>query len=74
VSQVTFTGIVVALSLLAVFAGLAYRGSVSPQASGEQGVCGLDPVDGAIALARRRVANNEITLDEFERIVSILRD
>lgn len=70
----TFTAIVVALALLAAFAGLAYRGSMPALASGETARCDLDPVDGAIAIARRRVANNEITVEEFERIVSILRD
>jgi uncharacterized membrane protein len=70
----TFTAIVVALSLIAVFAGLAYRGSMPALSSRDASARTLDPVDGAIAIARRRVANNEITLDEFERIVSILRD
>ena len=70
----TFTAIVVALALFAVFAGLAYRGSMPTLASSEAATCDLDPVDGAIAIARRRVANNEITVEEFERIVSILRD
>ena len=69
----TFTAIVVALALFAVLAALAYRGSMPALASSEAAKYDLDPVDGAIAIARRRVANNEITVEEFERIVSVLR-
>jgi len=70
----TFTAVVVALTLVAAFIALVHRGSVPALEARVANVRNLDPVDGAIAIAGQRLSRGEITADDYERIVSVLRD
>jgi uncharacterized membrane protein len=69
----TFATVAVSLTLLATLAALAYRGSVPAVGRSSGSASYSDPVDGAIAVARQRFARGEITGEDFERIVSVLR-
>jgi uncharacterized membrane protein len=68
-----FVTAIVALTLIA-FAVLAYRESALTLEAFEADMRAGDPVDGALAVARQRLDRGEITAEEYERIISILRD
>ena len=70
----TFTAVTVALALVVAFAVLVHQGSVPALETRVADMRYLDPVDGAIAITRSRLSRGEITAEDFERIVSVLRD
>jgi uncharacterized membrane protein len=63
----------IAAAFIAAFAWMVYRGSAPVFASGTSEYR-HDPIDGAIARARRKLAAGEITFEDYERIVHVLRD
>jgi uncharacterized membrane protein len=63
----------IATVFIAAFAWMVYRGS-APVFASNASEYRCDPVDGAIARARRKLASGEITVEDFERIVHVLRD
>lgn len=59
------------VAALLAFAWLAYRAVLTVR---PEHVRSLSPVDGALEVARGRLANGEITVDEYWRIARVLRD
>jgi|GEM_PF-2687961 len=65
--------IVSALIVIGVFVWLAWRGSVPALTANSSHTYPPTAAEGALAYARRRLERGEIDLEDFERIVAILR-
>ena len=64
---------VITAAFIAAFAWMVYRGS-APVFASHATEWRQDPVDGAVARVRRKLASGEITYEDYERIVRVLRD
>jgi uncharacterized membrane protein len=58
---------------IGLFAWMVYRGS-APVFASHVAESRQDPVDGAVARVRRRLARGEISYEDYERVVHVLRD
>ncbi len=62
------------VAVTAMIAWLAYNGRLATLEARPVRVAPAEPFEGALAIARARLARGEITPEDYDRISTILRD